>query len=571
MKNKLFKKIIIGLLLTLFVTAGLALPAFAYSSQLQKLTGGFAEKSGSLQGYVDETLAPNAGAPYADWLFIALKRHDASLDVGKYVFHLNSASGRKMNNTEKERIALAYTAAGVKNGFVESALASDFGSTGINGLVYGLILLDSGAYESPKNDRNALINEILEAQLADGGWALFGNYHNIDITAMTLQALAPYKKFDDVSAAVSKALALLSSRQLADGGYDSLGTPTCESTAQVVIALNTLGINPATDARFIKNGKTALDALEKYQLSDGSYSHFQGSPTNAIATAQAACALVSTECGAAGKSPLYVFTSAVVERVMPPAQSSGQQSHSETAPQKAESSASPSASAEESGVFSAQSAESSEQSVTDPVTEGIHKATKKISYKYFACGAVILIFIIVSVVLFAKGKGKLKNILPLGLVAILLIYGILFINVTSVKNHYSAASEASSNGSVTISVDCHVLDSVEPNLENGGVILHETKIAIEKDDVVFDVLIAATRRKHIKVDYTGTPENLLSGVYVSGIDNLIEMQYGPLSGWTYTVNGKSPDIGCGAYKVADGDVICFAYTLDLGKDVQENE
>ena len=43
----------------------------------------------------------------------------------------------------------------------------------------------------------------------------------------------------------------------------------------------------------------------------------------------------------------------------------------------------------------------------------------------------------------------------------------------------------------------------------------------------------------------------------------MEGDLGPISGWTYTVNGKSPSIGCDAYAVKDGDVIAWVFVSDL--------
>ena len=44
---------------------------------------------------------------------------------------------------------------------------------------------------------------------------------------------------------------------------------------------------------------------------------------------------------------------------------------------------------------------------------------------------------------------------------------------------------------------------------------------------------------------------------------LYEFDYGDLSGWQYTVNGVSPSVGIGAYKLKNGDVIEFHYTTNF--------
>ena len=61
--------------------------------------------------------------------------------------------------------------------------------------------------------------------------------------------------------------------QLDTGDFASWGTENVESTDQVVVALCCLGIDPLKDERFIKNGKTLLDGILKYRMSDGGFVH----------------------------------------------------------------------------------------------------------------------------------------------------------------------------------------------------------------------------------------------------------------------------------------------------------
>ena len=68
---------------------------------------------------------------------------------------------------------------------------------------------------------------------------------------------------------MDKALEALSALQRNDGGFDSWGTVNSESCAQVIVALTALGIDPATDSRFVKNGNTVLDALAGFYVTGG--------------------------------------------------------------------------------------------------------------------------------------------------------------------------------------------------------------------------------------------------------------------------------------------------------------
>jgi len=152
--------------------------------------------------------------------------------------------------------------------------------------------------------RQELVKYILDARLDDGGWALTGQESDPDITAMALQALAPYTDDEDVKVAVEEALTWLSQIQNADGGFSSFGAANSESCAQVITALTALGIDPATDVRFVKNGYTVMDALLNYALSEG-FEHITGQGTDQMATEQAYYAMVAYERMMSGDTSLY--------------------------------------------------------------------------------------------------------------------------------------------------------------------------------------------------------------------------------------------------------------------------
>lgn len=189
-------------------------------------------------------------------------------------------------------------------------------SQGANGIIYTLIALDCNAYTIPSPDgnydgeittREKLISLILNAELADGGWAYSGKTANADMTAMTIQALTPYYyKRKDVKSAVDKGIAELSKLQLSDGSFASGKTKTCESTAQVLTALSEMRIS-ITDKRFVKNGNTVFDGLLQY-YEDGGFRHLQNGQVNQMATEQAMYAMTAYYRSIAGKNRLYQMT-----------------------------------------------------------------------------------------------------------------------------------------------------------------------------------------------------------------------------------------------------------------------
>lgn len=94
---------------------------------------------------------------------------------------------------------------------------------------------------------------------------------------------------------------------------------------------------------------------------------------------------------------------------------------------------------------------------------------------------------------------------------------------------------------------------------DGKMILSPTTVSIEPE---FTVLIATTKildEKGIQFEYRGIGDT----AYMEGIDNLYEMDHGPLSGWLYKKNGKVIGRSSGAEPVKDGDIIEWIYSLDM--------
>lgn len=212
--------------------------------------------------------------------------------------------------TEYARVALAVTAIGrdAANvaGYDLVAPLTDVdkvASQGVNGVIYALLALDSGSYEA--DVRAQYVEKILAAQLPDGGFTYMeGDPADPDLTAIALQALAPYRADAQVAAAVDRALNCLSAMQQADGGFVSWGASSAESTAQAILALCTLGVD-LQDSRFVKDGHSLLDNLMTFQLANGGFCHTADSGYNAMTTEQALRALVAVQRAEASDTALY--------------------------------------------------------------------------------------------------------------------------------------------------------------------------------------------------------------------------------------------------------------------------
>lgn len=284
--------------------------------------------------YLAKRGTPNVGSIGGEWMALGLARSGRTVPEGyydtvvKYVKDNIDSNGRLDENkaTENARIILALTAIGkdVTNVGGHDLLAglnemSYLSKQGINGAIFTLIALDSHNY-TPAGDvtRDKLVQTILDAQISsDGGWSLDGKNADVDMTAMSIQALAAYYKSNSsAKKAVDKGLSWLSSVQQNDGGFTSWGAANSESCAQVIVALTALGIDPAKDSRFIKNGVSVLDALCSFAVNGGGFKHLATETSaNGMATEQGFYALVAYYRLLNGQTSLYDMTDVKLEGV----------------------------------------------------------------------------------------------------------------------------------------------------------------------------------------------------------------------------------------------------------------
>lgn len=125
----------------------------------------------------------------------------------------------------------------------------------------------------------------------------------------------------------------------------------------------------------------------------------------------------------------------------------------------------------------------------------------------------------------------------------------------------------------TFSIECSTilnnLSDLDPDklemVPSNGVILSKTTVTFYEGESVFDVLQRLCKEKGIHMESSWTP--IYNSAYIEGIHNLYEFDCGNLSGWMYRVNGWYPNYGCSRYQLAQGDVVEWRYTCDLGNDV----
>ncbi|MBE4907138.1 DUF4430 domain-containing protein [Bacillus luteolus] len=271
-----------------------------------------------------------------EWEAIALKQAGKTVPAS-YLENVktlvNEKQGKFARITDTERYALGILAAGENptafEGYnlIEAIYNGNVTKQGLNGVVYGLLALDSANFEVPANatwTREKLVNHLLENQNEDGGWSWDGSAKSdIDTTAMVLTALAGYQDQAEVKVHIDIAVEFLSAQYLA-GKIDNSST-----AAQVVIALSALGVD-ANGELFAKDRSSLIGFLLSFQNADGGFDWQGGDESDVFSTAQGFQAIVAYQLFVKGAGSLYSLplsaadaTPVVEEKDAPAAQGDG--------------------------------------------------------------------------------------------------------------------------------------------------------------------------------------------------------------------------------------------------------
>ncbi len=499
-----------------------------------------------------EKLSENAGQG-TEWYVLSLIKGGFKCDYSIFKDSLdtfvksNSVSGA----TTRQRISLAMIACGDKeNLFVKETVRDATGKLGVMSWIFGLHLLNNGC-ETEDYTKESVADKLLSLRLPDGGWAVMGANSDVDVTAMALQALAPVSENNSrVKEACDGALNLLSERQLEDGGFSGFGQENPESAAQVIIALTSLGVDPLSDERFIKNENTVLDGLLKYRNEDGSFSHVLGGAANDSACYQALLSLVSLKNFYEGKGSVYLLEEAESGITESDITESGSMENGIT---------------ESAEVPETENNGAEEIEKTDP-------SGKSFNLKGILYACVLGFGLISALILFAAGRRNKKNFIFIAAVCALLCVILQFTRIETGADYYrSRVEKKNAIGSVTLTIRCDTIKEKDSKyIPKDGVILDVTSYEIEEGDTVYDILVEAVKENNIQMENRGSASGAHGMTYIAGINYLYEQQYGELSGWIYHVNGVSPSYGCGDYVLKDGDRIEWLYTCDLGRDLNEH-
>ena len=309
------------------VTLTVAKPAGPDVQEAYKTTGDYLSGKGT----------PIVGSIGGEWMTIGLARSGRTVPEGYYdnavayvKAKINTTTNRLDRNksTDNARLILALTAIGKDvtdvGGFDLLAGLDDMKYVkrqGTNGPVWTLIALDSHDYTPAGSvTRDALVETILSLQKDSGAWYInsTNTTDDVDMTAMAIQALAPYYKTNEaVKTAVDEALTWLSTMQKSDGSFAEMAgaASSSESTAQVLVALCALGIDPTADARFAKNSFHVLDGLLTFYTGEAFKHQIADTTVDQMATEQSYYALAAYMRLTGSQNFLYDMTDVCIKHV----------------------------------------------------------------------------------------------------------------------------------------------------------------------------------------------------------------------------------------------------------------
>ena len=522
---------------------------------------------------LNQTKNVGIGSTKGEWLVLALARGgiisgtDTSGIGASYLNTLfttlrDSQDTKLTLSTDYARITLAMSALGVEAPESVLDVVRDYDrvtTQGINAVAYALLALDSKPYndEGDAALRNNYVAFLLNNACDKGGWVYGGDKTStadVDMTAMVIQALAPYYGDAQVKTAVDNALKVLKSMQKSTGGFSTYGTYNAESTAQVIVALTALGIDPTkwTNA-------DPIDALlHFYDASASMFRHTTNGKADQMATEQAAYALVAYNRFVSSQNRLYDMSDAFSE--------SGEFKD----PKQTVASAKL-----EIGSMGRQTVSMAVANTEDEVKSYIDTRLKLLTTKgpTYEVSVQKLVPAVAGTETDPNGTGgnfiATVTITMDGVTDTADIYG----TITATK--YEAPKE-------DVTVTFQLLGDTHHEIKNDADVhtyrFNADEMPVWIDTVTVTVPGGSTVGDVFKkvMDEKGYTYVGLEGGYISSITtpDKVELTHKDdgrgNSGWMYLVNGKHADVGLNSYELKKGDVItwhwCDDYTIEEGSE-----
>ncbi|MBR5368335.1 MAG: DUF4430 domain-containing protein [Lachnospiraceae bacterium] len=527
--------------------------------------------AGSMQEWADGALCEGAGTDADAYAFALYKLGKADVTAYKEALrkYLDENTVRSATTRLKYALCLCMDATGTAHDdpadeqYISQTVEDSVGKLGVMSLAYGLHLAGNG-HVGTEYPVGRILDELMSLRHEDGGWSVMGQYSDVDVTAMVLQSLAVMrdtlqpqvlssagsseddnreevlKQYETTEDGIRTGLAFLSGKQNETGDFAGFGSDNAESTAQVLIALSSLGIDGASAPEFVKNGHSVIDGIMRYRLPDGSFAHIPGGDSNPTATSQVFTAMASYICYKEGSIYYRIDRFKALSRESSDAENPKTEEHIQE-------------STEESEVGSKDSLNSEAVDIAGILYIGI-----------------LGIAVLASVLLVIFKKRNPKNFIFVLIVAGLAATAVFFSDFATGTDYYrSETLEGEVAGEVTFTIRCDTIAGLGDSefIPEDGCILKETTYAFAQDETVYDILVRAIKdnKLHMEKKKTGSGPR---DYYICGIANIYEYDWGELSGWMYYVNGESPSVGCGEYRVKDGDRIEWLYTREIGRDLK---
>ncbi len=464
----------------------------------------------------------------SEWEIFSLRRSGQTIGQDKIDAYLRSVEDTYKNDpnetamkpTTIARVAFTLGALGMNAAdfrglnFVEMLYTSTRIGEGGNEPMWALIALDSRGYTVPANapwTRDKLITELIVGyQNDEGGFGLNdARTASVDMTAMAVQALAPYcAARQDVKESVDKALSWLRGRMSSNCGFDG----NAESTAQVVLALIALDLDPVDSKNgFVRNvAVNLLTNLTSFAHAGGGYKHYANDQgAQPMSTTQVLMAFEAYRRFTAGAARLYDLTDAADIR-------------SVLAQRLAEAAALREAAYTPETWAVLQTAVKNAQSVLD--SEAASEAALQEADAALAAA------------------------------------------LTGLKK-IASGGDAPGTPQDTMTVTFRLIGDTK----HDSVADHETyvtwirtmSVTIQKGGTVYDVFQAALEEHGLPFEENQT--GYISGIRAPSVLGgywLREFDNGPYSGWKYLVNGSYPGVSLRYYWPKDGDAIIWRYVDD---------
>ena len=457
-----------------------------------------------------------AGKDDQAWNSLYLANLRAAI-TGAYSTADNKVILRNNQPTENERVILALTALGYD--------ASDFEGydfvtpladmtwvqwQGVNSLAFAVIALNSKPYYGI--DITPLLTALLDVQHGDGGWGLTAT-STVDMTAMTIQALAPYYGKDAaITAAVDNALTWLNGRTITDA----------EGNAQVIVAIASLGLN----------AESYVDALLTfYDETSGGFK--RTGFVDLMSTEQAAYALVAYDRYLNGKSAIYDMSDLGTPPPTPPVDDVDAVNNTATA--------------------LTWSIIGVGNTAPDDVRSNLNLPTIGEDGVTIAWSSDNTAYISNTGVVTRPGYAE----------------GNKTVTLTATVTKGSAVSTVT----FTLTVEAQnapsgIITYAKISVIDEGATGNQTRVYFDEEQLILnDGETAFSLLLRTGLDIRTATYSQYTGVYVEAINGFGEFDDGPLSGWMYKVNGVFPDYSASLYTLKNGDVVEWIYTRNLGDDV----